>query len=202
MSTNWKTRFRPTFEHLEAREVLSGSPVTGPALPSGTILVQQATNRMQVNHGALLSDAAGALAARQVNVHNGVADITQAARATLESDLLARLPRTLGTYPLIGEVKIDRVTLNRLTLSKDGNFNGQLTVTLKAGAMSATVTAHLRNNQLSLDSDNALVRQFGKLDQRQQEWQPKVTVALDALRARLMPQYFGSPAMAAGHHRR
>jgi hypothetical protein len=202
MSTNWKTRFRPTLDHLEARELLSANPVTVPVLPSGTALVQQARNRMQVNHGALLSDAAGSLAARQVNVRNGVADITQAARATLESDLLARLPRTLGTYPLIGEVKLDRVTLNRLTLSKDGNFNGQLTVTLKARAMSATVTAHLRNNQLSLDSDNALVRQFGKLDQRQREWQPKVTAALDALRARLMPQYFGSRAMAAGHHRR
>jgi hypothetical protein len=48
---------------------------------------------------------------------------------------------------------------------------------------------------MSLDSDNALVRQFGKLDQQQREWQPQVTAALDGLRARLMPQYFGTQAV-------
>jgi hypothetical protein len=82
MSTNWKTRFRPTLDHLEARELPSANPVTAPVLPSGTALVQQATNRMQVNHGAVLSDAADSLAARQVTIQNGVADITQVARAT------------------------------------------------------------------------------------------------------------------------
>ena len=44
---------------------------------------------MQVNYNAVFSNAAGSLAAQQVNVQNGVADITQAARATLESDILA-----------------------------------------------------------------------------------------------------------------
>jgi hypothetical protein len=196
MSANWKVRFRPTLEHLEAREVLSGSPVTVPVLPSGGALVQQAANQMQIDYNAALSKAADSLATHQVNVQNGVADITQAARATLESDILARLPKTLGNYPLIGEVKIDRVTLDRLTLDKNGNFNGQLTIGLKAGPLDATVTATITNNQLSLNSDNALVRQFGKLDQRQVEWQPQVTAALDALRARLMPQYFGTQAVS------
>src|SRR5262245_30863821 len=197
MSTNWKSRFRPTLEHLEARELLSGNPVTVPVLPAGIALVQQATNQMKIDYNGVLSNAADSLAAQQVNVQNGVADITQAARATLESDLLARLPRTLGKYPLVGEVKLDGVTLNRLTLGQDGNFNGQMTVTFKAGTLSATVTATITNNQLSLESDNALVRQFGKLDQRQREWQPQVTAALDALRARLRPQYFGAQASSA-----
>ena len=198
MSTNWKIRFRPTLEHLEARELLSGNPVTMPVLPSGTALVQQATNQMQINYNGVLSNAADSLATQQVNVQNGVADITQAAKATLESDILARLPQTLGNYPLIGEVKLDSVTLNRLTLDKDGNFNSQLTVGFKASSLSATVTATITNNRLSLASDNALVRQFGKLEQRQDEWQPQVTAALDSLRARMMPTYFGTSAASTG----
>jgi hypothetical protein len=129
-------------------------------------------------------------------IRYGVADITQAAKAALESDILAHLPRTLGTYPLVGEVKLDSVTLNRLTLDKDGNFNSQLTVGFKASSLSATVTATITNNRLSLDSDNALVRQFGKLEQRQGEWQPQMTAALDGLRDRLMPQYFGTQAVS------
>jgi len=198
MSTNWKIRFRPTLDHLEDRELLSGNPVTVPVLPSGTAQLQQATNQMHIDYNGVFSNAANSLAAQQVNVQNGVADITQAAKATLESDILARLPQTLGTYPLVGEVKLDSVTLNRLTLDKDGNFNGQLTVGFKASSLSATVTATITNNQLSLDSDDALVRQFGKLEQRQGEWQPQVTAALDGLRDRLMPQYFGTQAVSTG----
>jgi hypothetical protein len=199
MITTWNSRFRPTLDRLEAREVLSGSPITMPVVPAGTALVQQATNQMQINYNGIIPSAADSVAAQKVNIQNGVADITQVARTTLESDILARLPRTLGTYPLIGEVNIDRVTLDRLTLDKDGNFNGQMTVTLKAGAMSATVTATINNNQLRLNSNNALVRQFGKLEQRQSEWQPQVTAALDGLRTRLMPQYFGTQAVSTGN---
>jgi hypothetical protein len=198
MCTTWKNRFRPMLESLESRELLSGNPVTVPILPSANALVRQATNQMQVNFNADLSNAVNTLAAQQVKVLNGVADITQAAKAILESDIMARLPKTLGNYPLIGEVKLDNVTLNRLTLDKDGNFNGQLTIDFKASLMSATVTATITNNQLSLNSDNALVQQFGKLDQRQTEWQPQLTAALDALRARLMPQYFGTQTAPTG----
>src|SRR5262249_23724433 len=132
---------------------------------------------------------------------NGVADITEAARATLESDILARLPRSLGSYPLVGEVTLDRVTLNRLTLDENGNFNGQLSVTFKYqmnGTKYASIQVNIKDNQLSLDTDNALVRQFGKLDQRQQQWQPQVTAALDGLRLRLMPQYFGTQTVSTG----
>jgi hypothetical protein len=187
--------FRPSLEGLEARQLLSANPVTLPVLPSGTTaLVQQAASQMQIDYNTAFARAA----APQVQVQNGVADITQAARATLESDILARLPKTLGSYPLIGEVKLDGVKLDRLTLDKDGNFNGQLTATFKATSMSATVTAYIENNQLRLDSDNALVRQFGKLEQRQKEWQPKVTEALDAIRPGLMAQYFGTQAAATG----
>jgi hypothetical protein len=95
------------------------------------------------------------------------------------------------------------VTLNRLTLDKDGNFNGQLSVTFQYklfGKQEASVQAKITNNQLRLDSDNALVRQYGKLEQRQKEWQPQVTAALDALRSRLMPSISGhkpvQPALA------
>jgi len=181
MLTNQKNRFRPTLECLETREVLSAN--------LGSALV------MDVN--AALTNAAASLAAQKVSVVNGVADITQAARTTLESDIMARLPRSLGSYPLVGEVTLDRVTLNRLTLDKDGNFNGQLTVTFKyemLGTQYASVQAHIENNRLRLDTDNALVRQFGKLEQRQQQWQPQVTAALDALRPQLMAQYFGTQA--------
>jgi hypothetical protein len=117
-------------------------------------------------------------------------------------DILARLPRALGTFPMIGDLNLDRVRLNRLTLDRDGNFNGQLAVTFKyymyGRQSSATVTATLTNNRLSLDSDTALVRQYGKLDQRQCQWQPQVTAVLDGLRARLMPQYFGTQAVSTG----
>jgi hypothetical protein len=186
--------FRPSLENLEARQLLSANPVTAPVLPPGTAVVQQAANQMQIDYNAVFSTAA----AQQFTVQNGVADITQGARATLESDILARLPKTLGNYPLIGEVKLDGVKLNRLTLDKDGNFNGQLDATFKASSMSATVNARIENNQLRLDSDNALVRQFGKLEQRQREWQPHVTAALDGLRARLMPQIFGTQPASTG----
>jgi hypothetical protein len=64
MSTNWKIRFRHTLEHFEAREVLSGNPLTVPVVPSGTALVQQATNQMQVNYNAVFSNAADSLAAQ------------------------------------------------------------------------------------------------------------------------------------------
>lgn len=191
MPATWKVRFRPTLENLEAREVLSAN-LTTPVLNVGAAQVQQASNGMQVNYNAVFTGAANALAGQQVNVQNGVADVTQAAKSILESDILARLPNTLGKYPLIGEVKLDSVTLNRLTLDKVGNFNGEMAVNLKAGSMSATVTVTIKNNQMSLSTDNPLVRQFGKLEQRQQEWQPQVTAALGELRARLMPQYFGS----------
>src|SRR5262249_44478938 len=129
--------------------------------------------QMQINSIPVFSNAADALAALHVNVQNGVADITQAARAPLD--------RSLHLDPFIG-----KVTLDRLTLDSDGNFNGQLTVTSKskAGPMSGTVTATITNNQLSLSSDNAMVRQFGELDQLQSEWQPQLTAALDHLRAR------------------
>jgi hypothetical protein len=190
--------FRPSLEHLEAREVPSGSPVTMSGLPAGPALLQQAANPMRIDYNALASNAAGSLGTQKINVQNGVADITQAARATLESDILARLPKTLGSYPLIGDVNLDRVTLNRLTLDRAGNFNGELTATFKAGSLSAAVTATIQNNQLRLDSDNALIRQFGKLEQRQAEWQPHVTAALDGLRARLMPQIFGTQAASTG----
>jgi hypothetical protein len=102
---------------------------------------------------------------------------------------------------VVGEVTLDRVTLNRLTLDKAGNFNGQLSVTFKyqmSGTKYASIQVNIKDNQLSLDTDNALVRQFGKLDQRQQQWQPQVTAALDGLRARLMPQYFGTQAVSTG----
>src|SRR5262249_38345244 len=42
--------FRPTLEHLEARELLSGNPVTLPGLPSAPAPVQQALNQMQINY--------------------------------------------------------------------------------------------------------------------------------------------------------
>jgi hypothetical protein len=194
--------FRPSLEHLEIREVLTGNPVTMPVLPSGRALVLQATHQMQIDYNAVFSNAAGSLAAQQVNVHNGVADITEAARATLESDILARLPRALGTFPMIGDVNLDRVTLNRLTLDSGGNFNGQLTLTYKyymyGRQSSAAVTLNINNNQQSLDTDNAVVRQYGKLDQRQCEWQPQVTAVLDCLRLRLMPQFFGTQAVSTG----
>jgi hypothetical protein len=204
MSTNGRYRFRPTLERLETREVLSanlGSSLLVPP-PSGAAQVRQsqAANQMQVEHIAVFTNAADTLAAQKVNVVNGVADITEAARTTLESDVLARLPKSLGSYPLVGEVTLDRVTLNRLTLDKDGAFNGQLSVTFKyqmLGTQYASVQANITNNQLSLGSDNALVREFGKLDQRQQQWQPQVTAALDALRSRLMPQYFGTQGGSA-----
>jgi hypothetical protein len=194
-----KFRFRPTLESLETREVMSanlGSSLVVPP-PSGAALVQQS----QADFLAAANNAANTFAAQQVSVVNGVADITQAARATLESDILARLPKTLGKYALVGEITLDRVTLNRLTLDQNGNFNGQLTVTLKYQMFGqpqyANVQANITNNKLSLDSDNPLVRQFGKLEQRAEQWQPQVTAALDALRTRLMPQYFGTQAGSA-----
>jgi hypothetical protein len=181
--------FRPSLEVLEGRQLMSAH--LGDALPP---------MKAPVPGPADFSNAADTLAGQKVVVVNGVADVTQAARTTLESDILARLPRSLGSYPLVGEVTLDRVTLNRLTLDKDGNFNGQLSITFKyqmIGTQYASVQANIKNNQLSLDTDNALVRQFGKLDQRQQQWQPQVTAALDALRSRLLPQYFGTQASSA-----
>jgi hypothetical protein len=180
--------FRPRIEALEDRQMMAanlGAALAPPKAP---------------NLGPAFSNAADTLAAQKVVVENGVADVTQAASTTLESDVLARLPRSLGSYPLVGEVTLERVTLNRLTLDKDGNFNGQLSVTFKYkmfGTQYASVQANITNNQLSLDSDNELVRQFGKLDQKQQQWQPQVTAALEALRSRLMPQYFGTQASSA-----
>jgi hypothetical protein len=195
-------RFRPTLEHLEAREVLSANNGLATLLPTGgSALVQQTqtTSQTQVDYNGLLSNAAKTLSTQNVNVQNGVADVTQAAKAILENDIMARIPQSLGKYPLIGEVKLDRVTLDRLTLDKAGNFNGQMSITFKyemGGTQYAGVTAKITNNQLSLDSDNALVKQFGKLDQRQREWQPKVTAALDGLRSQLMPALFGAQASA------
>jgi hypothetical protein len=191
MFTNGKNRFRPTLEHLETREVMSsnlGSALPVPP-PSGAAGLQQ---------NAIFTNAA-TLAAQKASVVNGVVDLTAAARTTLESDILARLPRSVGRVAGV-EVTIDRVTLNRLTMDKNGNFNGQLTVTLKSdllGTQYANVQANIVNNQLRLDSDNALVRQFGKLEQRQQEWQPKVTAALDAIRPQLMRQHFGTQVGSA-----
>ena len=122
--------------------------------------------------------------------------MTQAAKTTLVSDLLNRIPKTFNT-PL-GDVQLDSVTLNRLTLDKDGNFNGQLTATFKSPLGKVSIQANITNNQLSLDSDNPLVKQFGKLDQRAKEWQPKVTQALDQLRPVLMAQYFPTTASTNG----
>lgn len=199
MSNIGNCRFRPTLERLEAREVLSANFGAAPVGPPGATQGQQANNSMQVNYNAVFNNAADALATQQVSVVNGVADVTQAAKAILESDIRARIPESLGKYPLVGEVKLDGVALNRLTLDKDGNFNGQLTVTFKyqmAGTQYAAIQVNIKNNQLSLETDNALVRQFGKLEQRQREWQPQVTAALDGLRSRLMPVYFGAQANA------
>jgi hypothetical protein len=98
-------------------------------------------------------------------------------------------------------VNLDRVTLNRLTLDKDGNFNGQLSLTFKyqmSGTKYASIQVNIKDNQVSLDTDSALVRQLGKLDQRECEWQPYVTAALDGLRVRLMPLYFGTQAVSTG----
>jgi hypothetical protein len=82
-----------------------------------------------------------------------VVDVTQAARAALERAILARLPRSLGRFQLVGEVTLDRVTPNRLTLEKDGNVNGPLHVTLEGpmfGTQFATVQASIENNPLRL----------------------------------------------------
>jgi len=188
-----RSSLRPQLEILEGRMLPSGfGPVSQDLAPralfqspaQGPIQVRQVTNQMQINSIPAFSNASAALAAlektaQHVNVQNGVADITEAAKAPVESLLLDRLPRTMGNYPFSAEVMLDRLTLDR-----DGNFNGQLTVTFKAGPMSGTITATITNNQLSLSSDNAIVRQFGKLDQRQSEWQPKVTEVLDVLRDR------------------
>jgi hypothetical protein len=137
MSANSKPRFRPTLECLESRELLSGNPFTVPVLPSVPAQVRQFTNQIQGNFNA---------------------DITQAARATLQSVIEGRLPMTLGNYPGIGQVKLTSVTLDRLTLNQDGKTNGQLTVTFKVGQMSATFIATIANNQLSFSPANALVR--------------------------------------------
>jgi hypothetical protein len=196
--SSFRSSFRPQLEILEGRmlpssfgpvshdlapQALFQSPAQGP-IQIQSIQVRQVTNQMQINSIPVFSNASAALAAlektaQHVNVQNGVADITEAAKAPVESLLLDRLPRTMGNYPFSAEV-----TLDRLTLDGDGNFNGQLTVAFKAGPMSGTITATITDNQLSLSSDNAMVRQFGKLDQRQSEWQPKVTEVLDVLRDR------------------
>jgi hypothetical protein len=200
MTTNLKLRFRPTLEHLEAREVLSANlgaallpPATGPAQ------INQAANQMQVDFSGLLTSATDAITAQNVSVQNGVADVTQAARTILENDILTRIPQSLSV-PLIGEVKLDSVKLDRLTLDKDGNFNGQMTVTFKyelSGIQYAKVQASIVNNQLKLSSDNPLVSAFGKLEERQQQWQPKVTEALNAIRPQLMSQFFGTQGSSA-----
>jgi hypothetical protein len=182
MLTTSKNRFRPTLECLEAREVMSSNLGSAPVMDVSAVLTNAATR-----------------AAQKASVVNGVVDLTAAARTTLESDILARLPRSVGNVAGV-EITIDKVKLNRLTLDKAGNFNGQLTVTLKydlLGPQYANVQANIENNQLRLDSDNAVVRQFGKLEQRQQEWQPKVTAALDAIRPQLMLQHFGTQAGSA-----
>jgi hypothetical protein len=184
------TRFRPMLECLEAREVPSANTGDAPPANFGANAAQGQSSQMQVNYNSLFNNAANSLATQKVTVQNGVADVTQAAKATLESDLLNRIPKTFNT-PL-GEVKLDSMKLNRLTLDKDGNFNGQLTGTFKSPLGTIGIQANITNNQLSLDSDNALVKQFGKLDQRQREWQPKVTQALDQLRTTLMPLYFST----------
>jgi hypothetical protein len=183
------TRFRPMLECLEAREVPSASTGEAPA-NFGANVAQVQSSQMTVNYNALFNNAVNSLAAQKFTVQNGVADVTQAAKTTLESDLLNRIPKTFNT-PL-GEVKLDGVTVNRLTLSKDGSFNGQLTATFKSPLGKIGIQANITNNQLSLDSDNALVKQFGNLDKRAQEWQPKVTQALDALRPQLMSLYFSN----------
>jgi hypothetical protein len=114
------------------------------------------------------------------------------------NDILARLPQSLGKYPIVGEVTLYQVVLNRMTLDKDGNFNGQLNITFEyqlAGTPHyLTIQANIKNNQLSLATDNPLVRQFGNLQKLQQQWQPYVTKALDPLRSQLMPLYFGKQA--------
>jgi hypothetical protein len=150
---------------------------------------------MQVDSNTAFTNAADTLAAQQGIVVTGVVDLTQAARTALESNILARLPRSLGSFQLVGEVTLDGVTLARLTLDRDGNVNGPLNVTLEDqmfGTQSATVQANSANNRLRLGSDNALVRPFAQLDLRQQQWQPQVSAARDALRSPLLPQDFAT----------
>jgi hypothetical protein len=187
------TRFRPMLECLEAREVPSATTGDGPPPANfGAAAQQGQSSQMQVNYNGLFNRVAG----QQVTVQNGVADVTQAAKSVMESEITNRLPKTFNT-PL-GEAKLDSVTLNRLTLNKDGNFNGQLTVTYDSPIGKVGIKANITNNQLSLDSDNALVKQFGKLDQKARDWQPKVTQALDAARPGLMSLYFPTTSPSTG----
>jgi hypothetical protein len=149
-----------------------------------SIQLRQATNQMQINSIPALSNWSNPLArmeeiARHVHVQNGVADITEAAKAPLESLLRDRLPRMGGSHRQHGEV-----TLDHLSLDRNGNFNGQLTITFNAGRTFGTVTATSTNNQLSLSSEDAELQKSGKLEKLQSEWQPKLTEVLDFLRDR------------------
>jgi hypothetical protein len=201
---SFNNRFRPMLESLEARDVPAAGFGNLPQSVLGLVggIVQGQSSQMQVNYNALFNDASRILASQQVNVQNGVADVTQAAKTVLESDILSGIPRSLGSFPLIGEVTRESVTLNRLTLDKNGNFNGQMTVVFKYQMLGkpqyASVQADIVNNQLKLSSDNALVRQFGKLEQRGQEWQPKVAQALAHARTILMPVYFSTTGNSTG----
>jgi hypothetical protein len=126
-----------------------------------------------------------------------VADVTQGASRILVTDILSRLPQSF-TLPIVGKVTLGQVTLNGLTLGRDGNFNGQLSITfdyqLGGKTQSVTIQANIKNNQLSLTSDNPLVSQYITQHKLAQQWQPFVNAALSTLRVSLMPVYFAMPA--------
>jgi hypothetical protein len=188
LATTFAARFRPMLECLEAREVPSASTGDGPPPNFGANAIQQTqSSQMPVDYNGLF----GRIAGQQVTVQNGVADVTQAAKPILEGEILKRLPKTFSTP--VGDAKLDSVTLNRLTLDQYGKFNGQLTVTYDAPLVGKVgLKANITNNQLGLDSDNTLVKQFVNLDKRANDWQPKVTEVLNAARPPLMSLYFSS----------
>lgn len=200
MPVLWNTRFRPTLECLEARDVPSAGFDLGPIQPSTvTALVQQIQTQpqTQINLQGIVNNLAIGNPSSPGVVNNGVVDVTEQVKATLQDAIKAHVPNTLGTFPVVGEVSLDKVTVTRVTLDKDGNFNGVGSITFKydlGGTQYATINATITNNQLKLDSDNFLVKQFGKLDQRAQEIQPFLNTALDQLRTDLMPQYFPTTA--------